>query len=130
MLQMIFSLWYDPAVDVANKKVWLLWGALVRWIRWLNLQKPRGSQLFTAGDNDANASMGGAQGRSRSSKEDVAKVKQALNRLRGRDGTVKVSQLIEVVNDEGMNKQSAEEALEDLQQESVIVVADGEIFIV
>lgn len=85
-----------------------------------------GSQM---GGESAEASMEGnaAEGR-RADSGDVERVKHALNRLRGREGTVKVDEVVQELGD--VDKDNVEKALDDLQSQDVVVVADGEVFIV
>lgn len=67
------------------------------------------------------------------SPEDVERVKQALNRLRGRDGTIKIDTIVNDLcngDDSTMQRSDVEVALEGLQSQDVVVLADGEVFIV
>ncbi|CAN8069341.1 unnamed protein product [Agarophyton chilense] len=66
--------------------------------------------------------------------DDVERVKNGLNKLRGRDSTVKLSLLISLLssNEHGgpLSEEAVLQALNKLQERDVVVIADQSIFIV
>lgn len=72
------------------------------------------------------------QGKNRTNRI-VERVKAALNKLRGRDGTVRIPDLIQTLK-EGSEEETSEgdvrRALDELQTRDVVVVADESVFIV
>lgn len=83
-------------------------------------QADGGSQAMERGD-------GGAL-------DDIGRVKAGLNKLRGRDSTVKLSALITLLkaDEDGvqMTDEAVKAALSQLQERDIVVVADDSIFIV
>lgn len=89
-----------------------------------------GSQVGAL-DSEPLPSVGGTA----SGDKHVERVKQALNKLRKRDGTVALSEVVAMVEkaEDGyaaMTAGDVTKAMEELQAKDVVVVADAEIFIV
>lgn len=76
--------------------------------------------------------QGGGQGQEAQS--DLSRVKNGLNKLRGRESTVKVGALLELLKNaeegERMSESAVRKALDELQGSDTVVVADDSIFIV
>ncbi|KAI0560452.1 Mini-chromosome maintenance protein [Gracilaria domingensis] len=83
-------------------------------------QAEGGSQIDEEGANEAT--------------DDVGRVKIGLNKLRGRDSTVKLPSLISLLTsgEHGapMTEEAVRQALDKLQERDVVVIADESIFIV